>query len=277
MIRFLDSFDHYTDMSQKWDGTYNLFLGIVSGGRWAGGQCASTSGPFGTQDSRRGGYKNIGGTETTIIVGFAFQLLFYSSGGNSPFLTLDEIGLGTHMQVAVDASGRLVVLRGSTTLDTYSVPIAASRWRYLEFKTTIHDSTGSYELRLDGATVLSASGVDTRNGGSGYVDRINLSGVSGNAFGYQLEDLYVLDGVDSGVAGNPNDDFWGDTRIECLFPNGNGNSSDFDGSDGNSIDNYLLVDDTAPDGDTTYVEAGVVGDKDTYACLLYTSPSPRDS
>ena len=40
----------------------------------------------------------------------------------------------------------------------------------------------------------------------------------------------------------------------------------FVGSDANSTDNYLLVDDgAAPDEDTTYVESGTTGNKDTYA------------
>ena len=36
------------------------------------------------------------------------------------------------------------------------------------------------------------------------------------------------------------------------------------GSDSDSTDNYLLVDDTTPDDDTTYVGSNTVGDKDLY-------------
>jgi hypothetical protein len=53
--------------------------------------------------------------------------------------------------------------------------------------------------------------------------------------------------------------------VECLFPNGNGASSQWVGSDGNSTDNYLLVDEAAPNDDTDYVTSATVGDKDTYA------------
>jgi len=69
------------------------------------------------------------------------------------------------------------------------------------------------------------------------------------------DDLYLTDSTD----------FLGDCRVECLIPSGNGNSSQWVGSDATSTDNYLLVDETSLDGDTTYVEADSVGDKDTYA------------
>ena len=80
-----------------------------------------------------------------------------------------------------------------------------------------------------------------------------------------IDDLYILDNVDSGIAGMPNDDFLGDVRVEVIRPSGNGNSSDWIGQDANSTDNYLNVDETTPDGDTTYNESDVVDDKDTYA------------
>jgi hypothetical protein len=66
------------------------------------------------------------------------------------------------------------------------------------------------------------------------------------------------------TSGTINNDFKGDCRVEAIFPNGNGNSSVLVGSDGNSTDNYLLVDENPPNSDTDYVESSTVGDKDTY-------------
>lgn len=53
---------------------------------------------------------------------------------------------------------------------------------------------------------------------------------------------------------------------------GNGPSSQWDGSDGNSTDNYLLVDDAPPDGDTTFVYTSTVNEKDVYATAAITVP-----
>jgi hypothetical protein len=56
---------------------------------------------------------------------------------------------------------------------------------------------------------------------------------------------------------------------------GNGANSALVGSDGNSVDNYLLVDDPAinHDSDTTYVESPTVGAKDTYAASNLPTPA----
>lgn len=58
----------------------------------------------------------------------------------------------------------------------------------------------------------------------------------------------------------------GDHAVQCLFPSGIGNYSDF--TPHGATDNYECVGDASPDESTTYVSGSVVGDKDTYA---YTS------
>jgi hypothetical protein len=49
-----------------------------------------------------------------------------------------------------------------------------------------------------------------------------------------------------------------------VTPNGNGDSSQLVGNDGNSTDNYLLADEAVPDGDTTYVQSATSGQFDAY-------------
>ena len=56
----------------------------------------------------------------------------------------------------------------------------------------------------------------------------------------------------------------GDVAVHLLLPSGNGNSSGMLGSDGNSTDNYLLVDEPGPNGDADYVSSDTPGVKDTY-------------
>jgi hypothetical protein len=104
---------------------------------------------------------------------------------------------------------------------------------------------------------------DTKNTANATANGVRL-GTSASTPGadWDFDDLYICDG-----AGSTNNNFLGDCRVDAFAANGNGNSSQLTGSDGNSTDNYLLVDDaTTIDDDTTYVEHATVGNKDTYAC-----------
>jgi hypothetical protein len=273
MLRFCESFDHHTDVSSKWDGTKNGFWGVsqsIPAGRFGtvGGQAVNLG--LGTLDSRRGAYKNfVGSTETTWTVGFAARIYGYSNGQPVLLLGFYEIASGVHVGVWVDSNGHLLVRRGTTTLATTSYIAPTTAFVFFEFKATVHDTAGAYELRADGVTLLSGSSVDTRNGGSGVVDQINFSGGvdsgDGAVIAYAIDDIYMLDSVDSGVSLHPNNSFLGDVRVQALLPSGNGATSNLVGSDGNSVNNYPLVDEVPPNDDTDYVESANVGDKDTYA------------
>lgn len=195
----------------------------------------------------------------TYIIGAALQ---QPQGGLSTFNTLSFYeGATLHVAMRFDTStGTINVYRSTTLIDSSSSGLISNgEWHYYEVKVTIHDSTGVFQVDLDGTQVINFSG-DTRNGGtSGVIDVIYFGCNSGNHL--YMDDIYVFDD-----AGSTNNAVVGDCVVETIKPNGNGNYSDFTGSDGNSVDNYLLVDDApTPDSDSTYVAAGIAGDTDTYA------------
>jgi hypothetical protein len=133
-------------------------------------------------------------------------------------------------------------------------------WYYIEIKVVIHDTAGSVELRINGATVASASGVDTRNGGTGVVNGFQFGaghGGSSQRTNANFCDLYVCDG-----SGAINNSFLGDCKVECLFPNGAGAETQWTPSAGS---NYQNVDETPPNDDTDYNKSNTVDQVDTYA------------
>ena len=75
----------------------------------------------------------------------------------------------------------------------------------------------------------------------------------------KVDDLYVCNG-----AGTSNNDFLGDVAVYNLLPNGNGFYSQFVGSDADSTDNYLLVDEAGNPVTTDYAGSPTDGNKDTY-------------
>ncbi len=196
----------------------------------------------------------------TIIVGFTFRHnnAIDNTFGNVTFregsirhLRLNL--LGTTKEIVVD---RDTTELGRTPVNTFQL----NTFHHLEIKVFIHDTTGTVEIRLDGTIVLNLTSQDTRNGGAvGTIDNVQLGANGGSPL--RLDNLVIMDDQ-----GGINDDFVGDVVIEARVPDGNGNYSQWDGSDGNQVDNYLQVDEGPPhDGDTTYNNAQVALDKDTYA------------
>lgn len=252
-LQFLDSFDHYAtgDVTEKW----NAFVGVLGTQAISAGAGRRGSNAW-LGDANRGLVKAVP-AHATMIVGRALAMGGVTFSANA-ITEFREAGTA-HLIVRLNTDFSISVLRGpGTVLGTSAAGVVTtSGYCYLECKAVIHDTTGSYEVRVNGVNVLAGSGVDTRNGGNGVVTSVALMAVRS---GELWDDVYICDG-----SGSTNNDFLGDNRVDCYFPNGNGNSSQLVGSDGNSVDNYLLVDESAPNDDTDYVQSATATEKDTYS------------
>jgi len=202
----------------------------------------------------------------TFVIGFAVYPRSPGAFNNDRILELRSDSAATlHVYLGMNTLGQLYVYQGNGT-QLGLTPAGTwnwNTWMYLELKVTLHDSTGSFTLRKNGVTILSGTGLDTKNGGTKTVfDSFKIRGTSGNAdtvSGNSYDDFYALNG-----AGSVNNDFLGDCTIQTLYPSGNGNYSQWVGSDADSTNNYLLVDENPPNT-TDYVESGTATNKDTYA------------
>lgn len=255
---FCDSFDHYAtaDLIDKYTTQIATASTISGSGRNGSGFSSGASGT-----TYHGWRKSFGVSWQTWIVGCAF--LVPSTPGTQVNCLRIEDGTSAQIEVRVNTDLTVSVTRNGTTLGTTATTLTTGTWAYIELKVKIDNTTGTVELKINGVTrVGPLSSQDTQNTANATA---NALVVGSDRLAMRFDDLYVLNSTDSGVAGAPNNDFLGDVRVEALFPNGNGNSSQFTGSDGNSTDNYLLVDETTPNDDTDYVESSAIGQKDTYA------------
>jgi hypothetical protein len=264
-LLFCDGFDHYATPTEKWSvvTTNSPAIDTTAGVRGDGVLS------FVSNTTSKGIVKSLTPGDVFIVgFGLYFRGSIISSG---PLITFSDSlrgDDGDHCWLRVNTNGTVSMMRGlSTVLGTSVEAIPISVWTYIEVKVTISDAAGAYEVRFDSANVLSASGVDTKDSTDANVYSIiignnNPGGSSGVSLttGYYINDLYICD--DSGSVAN---NFLGPCRVDALYPSGNGNTSQWVGQDGNSTDNYLLVDETSPDSDTTYVESGTSTNKDTYA------------
>ena len=197
-------------------------------------------------------------------IGLAFQTSVYSVLNVIQFL--GDTQATVHLTLSLDTSGHLVVRRGTssgTVLATSTQVFPLNEWRHLQMQATIADSGGTCIVKVDGTDWINFTG-DTKNAGTNTtIDGIFLL-QSGSSNTYLADDLWVCNGTDdTATTGRPDNDFLGDLHVEGILPTGNGNSSQFVGSDGNSTDNYLLVDD--PTINTTdYVGSATPGNRDSY-------------
>jgi hypothetical protein len=264
-LLFCDGFDHYSTLTEKWSAIINTTPAISSSAGVRGDGVLSF-----TANSNSKGVSKAVTAGDVFIVGFSLYLRGVVTAAGCFLTFADSLrgDAGDHVWLRLNVDNTVSMMRGaSTVLGTTAETIQTSVWTYVECKVTISDAAGSYEVRFDSVNVLSASGVDTRDSTDTNVYSIfvgNNSASGNNAAnvgtGYYINDLYICD--DSGSVAN---DFLGPCRVDALYPSGNGNTSNWVGSDGNSTDNYLLVDETSPDSDTTYVESGTSTNKDTYA------------
>lgn len=248
-LLFMDGFDHYGNghLPRKWAGAGSRTNGSMTTGRFAG------------QAFRSGDSSNLlvspaFTNSQTVVLGFAVRFNSLPSVAVINMFLLRDAGT-SQMEVRAHNTGQISVARNGTQIAVSTNTMLAASWYYIEFKVTIDNSAGTYEVRVDGVNWLSATGVDTQNTANAYVNQAVL--MTGVSTSIDWDDVYVLNS-----SGSVNNDFLGDVRIDTIYPSAAGNTT---GMTPNTGANYAAVDEaTAPDDDTTYVAANVVGTKDTY-------------
>ncbi len=253
-LRFVDSFDHYVtaDLAEKWT-TVTGTPTISAGNGRRGTACLRTN-------AQAQHVTKTLDAQATWIVGVAIKLTNAVTGTVMPFIQLVDAST-VQTDVRINNDGTISVTRNGTTLGTSTFALSAGVFYYIEFKCLINNSTGTYEVRVDGSNKVSGTGADTQSSANASANQVRVGYVSSSGSpDPDIDDVYICD-----ATGSTNNDFLGDCRVDYYGPNGNGNTSQLTGSDGNSTDNYLLVDEAAPNDDTDYVESATVGNKDTYA------------
>jgi hypothetical protein len=249
-LLFLEGFELYntvaTDIPRRWTSLSQSGATLPAGR--LGGKCVSASGSL--QLSR-----TLPASVATVVVGAAVRLNS-ALDSNRLVLTLTDAGTA-QLSVAVGLDHCFRVYRGTaigTLLGTSSVSLVTGVWYYIELKATINNTTGTYEVRLNGVNVASATGQNTRNTANNSANGVQFGVIN---YDWAFDDIYICD-----TAGSVNNDFLGDIQVVTIQPTGAGSNTGFTPSAGA---NYAAVDDTTPDDDTTYVEHATASTRDTYA------------
>ncbi len=264
-----ESFEGGSGWPTKYNANGSNAPGVTTGGSARTGSAAGTS-------SINYAVNLVGADQDDVItVGCAFHASGASPDGQMFYFAADS-GATVHVSVYIQngstGMSTLKAYRGTSAgvlLGTSSefVRPASGAWFYVEVKVKLHDSTGTVDLQFAGVSVLSLTGQDTKNGGTATVFDNVLARTATLTNVDAMDDFYLTN-----EQGSVNTSFLGVIKVECIRPTGNGNSSQGVGSDSNSTDNYLLVDETS--GGSDYVDFAATGDKDTYVFGDISTGSP---
>jgi hypothetical protein len=259
--QFLDGFDHYAigDILSKWTSFAGASGNAALGTGRFGGKCLvleNRGSPLTIQ-------KVLPTPLSNLVVGFAFQC----TSTTSSIANLVGLYQGSTEQVSVSfhTDGTLVFSRGGTPLSATNASgftsVTINQWNYVEMQVSVATSVAASTCKifLNGVLMQTLNtGQSTDPAGSGHASMIALSTCSDFNFSSQFEfdDLYVIsiDGVTTGP--------FGESRIDALYPTAAGSNAGFTKFGGAT--NWQSVDESTPDGDTTYVTSATNGTIDTY-------------
>lgn len=144
-----------------------------------------------------------------------------------------------------------------TLVATGTVSLSLDTWYLIEVHYKIADASGDFEVKIDGITPfdIDFSG-DTKPGADTTIDNIFVQGAGGNTW---YDDLAFND-----TSGSSDNSWCEDGHVVLLMPDSDGDVTTWSGSDGDMINNYLLVDEIPSDSDTTYVESITISGYDLY-------------
>lgn len=188
--------------------------------------------------------------------GWSFQVGFY-----------DSVGADSQLTITIDAANYSVSAHRGTSSGTLLGMSANNVWtggvgNFFEFHYKIANTGGVIEVRNNGATVLSITGVDTQITANAWADVMSLlpftAGIAVVPTGV-IDDIYYCDTVpDSGSSGN--DSFLGDSRTSTVFATGN-DAVQFTPL---ANQNWQEISEVAMDSDTSYNFSANAGDQDTF-------------
>lgn len=254
-------------------GINSTVSGIITGGlNGYGLRMTQLTNNFGYVENI--GKVSLGASVSDLYFGTAFKMTVRASNVAYDFLRFYE-GSTSHINLTSNADGSISVRRGAnagTVLATSATGVFLDNtWTYIEVYVKISDTVGEVIVKVNNNEVINITGQDTRNGGTGVIDSFAyVVGGYTDGFGSNGAQLDFDDTYACSSAGTVNNTFLGPVRIDGLLPDSDGATTDFTPLSGS--DNFAMVDEAVPDGDTSYNTSATPGHKDIFG--LSDIPTP---
>lgn len=245
---WMDGFDHYGDTeSNLLAGAYASMSGMTLDASLSRTGSTSLLASAGSSID-----KTLPSQKTVVGVGMA---IYFSSmpAATNPIIRYMDQSAGVQVVVWLMPTGAIRVTRDAVhTLnvlaESEALALANGSWNHLEVRVAFSNSSGSVEVRVNETAVINEASLDTVATANAECSILRIYPNASNAFGGRIDDFYIWD--DQGVNNN---DFIGDRRVITLSPSSNAATQQWSVTGAGSA--YQAIDDTAPDGDTSYIEA----------------------
>lgn len=249
--KFMDSFAGYlssADFTAKWSSASNM---ATLGTDTRNGRLISYCARSGTNGQM---IRVLDASATWYLGGWVY---LPTVGSQIIFRLLDSSG-NEQCSVRTDAGGHLIFSRNGTAVGSAgSTVLSANTWYHIELGVFIHDSTGTFEVRLGGVAEVGPTGSsDTKGQTESTASQISLSGSLSNAQ-IRYNDVTACDD-----SGSINNSFMGPVSILLSRPIGPGNHADW--TPAGLVDNFVNVNSDRFVGDASFVQSATATQKDTY-------------
>lgn len=254
-LLFVDGFDHYDAIRQKWVVSNPADAPTFVAGRF-GGQALKKQ-----FQNAAGTISHDMGQQSEAFFGLAFQAPGLPTVES--MFRFKDTGGTTRCSVQISSNGTIsVVAGGFIASSSVGVITTGSTWHYIECRYIAKSSAGQggiAQVRVDGVVVATIDGAlfATTLGTSDDIRFFEFTDNGTNSPRYLYDDLYLLNGD-----GTSNNTYLGDVRVTTMYPLANGTTNDFTSSTGGA--QWTDVDETLMNSDTDYVESGLIGASEDY-------------
>ena len=186
-------------------------------------------------------------------------------------INLQSVADGERFLQNAFGSGTFLVWNSTNDIEIQNVPDAGTDyastsgtfttnvWHWVEAEVKWSDTVGTIKVWVDGVLEIDESGLNTITQPASVTATFGGTGASDLRSGY-LDDVVIMDGAGSYNTTRP----MGDAEVTALYPDGDGATIGLTGSDGNQVDNHLLVDEPNEPVTSDFCGSPTQGDLDTY-------------
>jgi len=257
-LLFCDNFENWASTSSNYPGPWQSADQVTTGANSANIN-ASTPNVFQTSSNGTGALLwGITATSTLVV---NFRASFgVGAAGNKPLVQLVDSGT-VQCSLVMKSNGKLAIFRGTSTAELAEsiniYPFNSNEYLDIEWKVTVHNTTGVIELRVNGVTEIASTGsLNTRAGTNDSADAVRLGTIAAGAARPYFKQFILMD-----TTGSVMNDFIGPVDVTSLRPNADGEYDDWTANTGTR---FAAVNQAVTDNDTTFVSSSTPGDQVTF-------------